>query len=1211
MNHYRLFVSSPGDAMAERLIIEQAVSRLNGTYAGRARIETIRWETEFYTADRTFQAQIPDAASCDIVITIFRGRLGQPIPKDFAAMPDGEAYPSGTAYEMLTALEAAKHRQLPDVYVFRRALAPAPALNDPNRAAIEAEWHRLSGFFERWFVNPKDGFKAAFQGYDEPDDFARQIDHLLREWLARRVLAGRTVRWPVELLGSPFRGLASFGARHSSVFFGRARESEKSVALLIEAMRRGVGFLLVSGLSGSGKSSLARAGIQPRLTTPGVVGDVDLWRVASLRPGATPVATLAAKLFETKEAIPPDEEGRAHALPELADGDYKTPAELAELFQSPGPAAIRPVIAALDRVAAVERQKHGLTSGFHTKLAVVIDQLDDLFSTNITDAERQAFALLLDALARSGRAVVIATLRADLLAAFLAVEPLRALREAGAEITVAPPGLAELAEIVRAPAAAAGLTFEEKDGVRLDERLLNEVDKPDMLPLLQLALEKLFAARISQNDQLVLPFAAYGAGLASLIESEAEAAIAPFGADGREALKAMLRPLVERGKDGKLILSIASRDTVAPDGTRQRVLDALIDKRIMVSDQDGVRIAHQRVLTDWAKAKEAVASNQDFYRLRDDVSAAYRIYVAEGKRDDRLLGAGKPVTDALDLLKNFGYELPSQLKAYIKASHDKARRGERIKTGVIATLVVLSLAAGGGGFYALQQRNEAISAQNAAEQRRKEAQANFDLAKTTINSVIFDFAQGFKNIEGVRPEVLHSVLTRARTALDTLGDAVPDDRSLQRLRAAAFSELGDVAARGDPAGALALHTESEEIFRKLAKDEPGNTQFQRDLSISLNKIADIRLRGDPAAALALYEESLTIARKLAKDEPGNIQFQRDLSISLDRIADIRLRIDPAAALALYEESLAIARKLAKDEPGNTVFQRDLSISLNKIADIQRRSDPAAALALYEESLTIARKLAKDEPGNTEFQRDLSVSLDRIADIRLRTDPAAALPLYEESLAIRRTLAKDEPGNTVFQRDLSISLARIADIRLRTDPAAALALYEESLLIARKLAKDEPGNTQFQRDLSISLNKMADIRRRSDPAAALALYEESLAIRRKLAKNEPGNTEFQRDLSVGLNRIGDIRRRTDPAAALALSEESLSISRTLAKDESGNFEFKTDIVVSLYGIALATPDPDRKRASLTEALGILKDLDAKGQLSTDQKTWIGAIEAELK
>src|SRR5580700_6117105 len=120
METYRIFVSSPGDTLRERQRVERVVQRLNGEFSGLARLVAVRWESSFYQAHATFQAQIPHASSCDVVVAIFRGRLGTELPPDFERMPNGEPYPSGTAYEVLTAID--KRRQgaeLPDIYVFR------------------------------------------------------------------------------------------------------------------------------------------------------------------------------------------------------------------------------------------------------------------------------------------------------------------------------------------------------------------------------------------------------------------------------------------------------------------------------------------------------------------------------------------------------------------------------------------------------------------------------------------------------------------------------------------------------------------------------------------------------------------------------------------------------------------------------------------------------------------------------------------------------------------------------------------------------------------------------------------------------------------------------------------------------------------------------------------------------------------------------------
>ena len=142
------------------------------------------------------------------------------------------------------------------------------------------------------FVTERGHFKAAFNLYKSEDDFEAQLEKLLRKWVAEKVAGGRVVRWPIDVKGSPFCGLAAFGTKHAPVFFGRSRDISKATDRLKDAAEKGCAFLLIDGASGSGKSSLARAGLLPRLTAPGVVPSIDVWRTAVMRPGE-----LAGDLF--------------------------------------------------------------------------------------------------------------------------------------------------------------------------------------------------------------------------------------------------------------------------------------------------------------------------------------------------------------------------------------------------------------------------------------------------------------------------------------------------------------------------------------------------------------------------------------------------------------------------------------------------------------------------------------------------------------------------------------------------------------------------------------------------------------------------------------------------------------------------------------------------------------------------------------------------
>ena len=321
MRVFRLFLSSPGDAAIERRRAQRVVERLNGEFAGLARLETVRWETEYYQAHSTFQAQIPPATDCEIVVGILRWRLGVRLPADFPEKLDGAPYPSGTAFEILTAIEKRKSSELPDVFVFRYdGGAPRPELGQKDYDETVRQWEALRGFIGRWFVTPQNEFKAAFNKYGNEDDFETQLESLLRKWLAEKVSGGRVVPWPA-IKGSPFRELGVFGAKHAPVFFGRGADIRRALDAWRDASAKAAPNLLIVGASGAGKSSLARAGLLPRLTTPGVVPGVDLWRIAVLRPSDRlegPFASLAAALLLREADLAPEEEGRGPALPEIA-----------------------------------------------------------------------------------------------------------------------------------------------------------------------------------------------------------------------------------------------------------------------------------------------------------------------------------------------------------------------------------------------------------------------------------------------------------------------------------------------------------------------------------------------------------------------------------------------------------------------------------------------------------------------------------------------------------------------------------------------------------------------------------------------------------------------------------------------------------------------------------------------------------------------------
>jgi len=725
----RVFVSSPGDAQFERMRLERVTERLNGEFQGIVHIVPIRWETEFYKAHQTFQAQIPEAAQCDIVIAIFRSRLGSVLPADFRRMTNGEPYPSGTAYEVLTAIDASKAHGFPDVYVFRFPQPPSVQLDDPKRNEIETQWQHLKAFFDAWFKTPSGEFKAAFQSFASTDDFEAQAEVLLRNWLEEKVLHGRSLTWPAEIKGSPFRGLAAFGAKHAPVFFGRSRDITKVIDRLKDAAEKGCPFLLVDGASGAGKSSLVRAGLVPRLTAAGVVPSVDIWRVAVMRPAeivGDPFAALARALLVAESDLPEAEQGRPPALPELSASDFPRADDLAALLAHADASAPKPILSTFSAIEQTAREKEGYGRAVKVALLLVVDQLDELFGADIGNDIRARFAQLLRLLARSGRVWVIATLRADLFDHFLSQKDLKQLKDDGSSYDLAPPDAAALAEIVRAPAAAAGLVYESdtKTGERLDERLLADAERADLLPLLQFTLNQLFEARERRDHGGQLTFAAYRAlgGLEGAVEKEAEAAFARLGATEQARLPRLLRELVAPAGDATVTAARAAFDIrpvpladAAYDDASARLVQALIDARILLSSGEGgqatVRLAHARVLDSWQRASKIVADNADFYRIRAEVEEQRRRWDAAGRRRDLLIGRGRPLAEAESIVRNFSGELPTATREFVRRS---GRRARLMQTLTAAAAVIFAAVAG----VAVYEWRHTVSLQREAVEKR-------------------------------------------------------------------------------------------------------------------------------------------------------------------------------------------------------------------------------------------------------------------------------------------------------------------------------------------------------------------------------------------------------------------------------------------------------------------------------------------------------------
>jgi len=679
----RIFVSSPGDVGEERVMAERVIERLTGEFGRSVTLEPYLWEHEPVRATATFQEQIVAPSLCDIVVTVLWSRLGTRLPRNVSA--EGK---TGTEWEFEDAARSYQERQIPDLLVYRKTREPVASIRDEasydeKRQQLKA----LDSFVKRWFQSADGTFQAAFKTFETLDQFESLLETDLRKLIRNRIASPdeETRIWHEE----PFRGLEPFDFRHAPIFFGRTRAIGALKEALVEQDRRGCPFVLVFGMSGVGKSSLVRAGLLPTITRAGVIEGIGLWRWCLFRP-----SDAAGDLFDGLAAAL----YRTEALPELKAAGVAAD-DLARLLRGAPEESATPVRVGLHRAAEETAAREQLLRPPETRLAIVVDQMEELFSLErIDDRQRQGFVKALAALARRASVWVIGTMRSDFYPRCAELPELAALKQGGGEYQLLPPTTPEIHQMISYPARAAGLAFEEKEnGERLDH-VLQEAAARDVkaLPLLEFTLAELYKLR---KDERWLTFRAYDqlGGMEGALGRRAEEEFAKLTTAAQAALPAVCRALVtvRHGEEEAVVTQPAPRQVLEAVPEQKTLVNAFIEARLLVADQTStgevvVRFAHEALLRRWQRLEKCLAADLDFLRIRERVKRERIRWEAEGKLPELLLQPGKPLAEAEFLLRrrNDLKDFDPSIAPFIEVSQQSAQRARRRQRRLTTALVV-------------------------------------------------------------------------------------------------------------------------------------------------------------------------------------------------------------------------------------------------------------------------------------------------------------------------------------------------------------------------------------------------------------------------------------------------------------------------------------------------------------------------------------------
>lgn len=433
----------------------------------------------------------------------------------------------------------------------------------------------------------------------------------------------------------PYPGLEPFTANDAAVFCGRDAEV-RSVLDLMERARRNTAqrFVLILGASGSGKSSLVRAGVVPLIERVDR-GSSDSWTVAPPITAREGMVGVGSALRRTVADFGLDDDvGDARALLELC---------------------------------RTITDRAGAGDGY---LLLVLDQLEEVFRSAMGSPGRRMLRVLLDAAGDdTGRLAVLATMRSDYLDEFQLFEGAAGRYE---KITLDPMPSERFAEIIAQPAQRCSVELEGG----LVEKLVSDAGHADALPLLAFTLKQLYDRAGADNLITIEEYETYFpeihldadttlSGVAAAIKLRADEILdsegfAPFGRDWRDGteglrmrdLRSTFMRLVEVSPDGQLLRRQAPR-TALPASCR-RVVERLIDERLLVCDEDDlVSVAHEAMFRAWHSFRVWLGQNENALMLRTQIRRA----AEDWERQDRAAYLRWPegrVVDAVGVMEQTG-----------------------------------------------------------------------------------------------------------------------------------------------------------------------------------------------------------------------------------------------------------------------------------------------------------------------------------------------------------------------------------------------------------------------------------------------------------------------------------------------------------------------------------------------------------------------------
>jgi len=472
----------------------------------------------------------------------------------------------------------------------------------------------------------------------------------------------------------PFKGLEFFGENDADKFYGRETLTSK----LAGKLRLSRFLPIIIGSSGSGKSSVIRAGLLPALKRGTQLVDGSFppegsrsWTTFTLTPGAKPLDALAAALTRDEESTT--------ATTTLIDDLVIDKRAL--------------------HLRALKILSHRADS---QKVLLVVDQFEEVFTLCKDESERRAFIdalLYASAEVQDGPTVVIIIFRADFYAHCAQYDNLREAVATKQEF-VGPMSKDELRRAIEEPAKAGGWDIEPG----LVDLILKEVgDEPGALPLMQHALLETWKRR--RGRALTLRGYNDAGGIRGAIAKTAEAIYNDLPAEQQAVARRIFLRLVELGEGAQDTRRRAQLDELYPRANDkpfvETVLKKLVDNRLIVTTDKTAEVAHEALIREWPTYREWVNKSREGLKIHRDLSGAAREWEELARAPD-VLYRGIKFLEALEWAETNPGEMNPAEAEFLNASREATEAQARAKEE--------------------QQRRELEAAKRLAEEQQRAAE---------------------------------------------------------------------------------------------------------------------------------------------------------------------------------------------------------------------------------------------------------------------------------------------------------------------------------------------------------------------------------------------------------------------------------------------------------------------------------------------------------